>query len=78
MAGYVAAEHCLPPWGASWKIDGREWKVGAWLHEQRRIHGKGRLSQERLAALDAAAPGWKTARSEEIYWAQVLAQVGWI
>ncbi|MBT2522500.1 helicase associated domain-containing protein [Arthrobacter sp. ISL-28] len=37
-------------------------ELGDWLHAQRFKHGRGTLSPEKVAALDAAVPGWLVGR----------------
>lgn len=39
-----------------------EHELGEWLHAQRFKHGRGTLSAEKVAALDAAVPGWLAGR----------------
>jgi hypothetical protein len=56
----ISATQCLPSRAVMWTHKKTEWNIGKWLYDQRVAYDGGALSQKRLSALDAAAPGWRT------------------
>jgi superfamily II DNA or RNA helicase len=56
---YVAAEQCLPVRSTTWTrpADGREWKMGSWISDQRQNRKKGKLSEDQIQQLETV-PGW--------------------
>lgn len=61
LAAYRASGHDWPRHKAT--VTGEEHELGVWLHTQRFRQRRGELDPAKAAALDAAAPGWRTGRT---------------
>jgi superfamily II DNA or RNA helicase len=55
----VAARECMPSVTTIWTrpADGKEWKIGRWIGNQRQTRKKGKLSEDRIQELETI-PGW--------------------
>jgi hypothetical protein len=61
LAAYRASGQDWPRHKAT--VTDQEHELGIWLHTQRFKHRRGELDPANAAALDAAAPGWRTGRT---------------
>lgn len=61
LAAYRASGQDWPRHKAT--VTGVEHELGVWLHTQRFRQRRGELDPAKAAALDAAAPGWRTGRT---------------